>query len=507
MISLGFYRNWRSSTASVVELIAVLKGHGVLDFVLCPGSRDYPIVESIGGDRDFTCYQLTDERSAGFFALGVAQAKGRPCAVVCTSGSAVLNLHPAVAEAYYRRVPLVVISADRPGAWIGQMDGQTLPQVGVFGGLVGCSVNLVEARNKEELWHCNRLINEALLAAERNWPVHINVPLSEPFDDFRSAKLPEARIIRRLKSLDELIMGTRRRMVIFGQDAPLEMFDAVNFLRVGESLSNVGDLDMWNVDWAVQLWKLRRPELLVTLGGHIISPHLKSYLRKNPPKYHVHVSDDEAIADVFCCQTHVMNTSDLRVYSFPDYPNEMVDWENAMSYISEPELDWSERGVVGRIIKLLPDGATLHLANSSTVRHAQRFRSESKIRVCCNRGVNGIEGCLSAAVGYAAASEGLNVLIIGDLSFFYDMNGLWNPHVGGNLRILLINNKGGKIFDSPKWRERSKYTLGTHDATAKGWAETLGIEYLQAGDLYGFNDALPTFLAPSARAMLFELMF
>ena len=156
-----------------------MTAHGIRKIVLCPGSRDIPLVRTFAAMPDsFTCYAVTDERSAGFFALGLALHDNRPAAVCCTSGSALLNLHPAVAEAYYRQVPLVVISADRPAAWIGQMDGQTLPQPGVFGPLVKKSVSLPEVQTEEDEWHCNRLINEALLEAEHHGrgPVHINVP-------------------------------------------------------------------------------------------------------------------------------------------------------------------------------------------------------------------------------------------------------------------------------------------------------------------------------------------
>ena len=185
-----------------------MTAHGIRKIVLCPGSRDIPLVRTFAAMPDsFTCYAVTDERSAGFFALGLALHDNRPAAVCCTSGSALLNLHPAVAEAYYRQVPLVVISADRPAAWIGQMDGQTLPQPGVFGPLVKKSVSLPEVQTEEDEWHCNRLINEALLEAEHHGrgPVHINVPISEPFFDCPVKTLPSARVItRRTNHFEEL---------------------------------------------------------------------------------------------------------------------------------------------------------------------------------------------------------------------------------------------------------------------------------------------------------------
>ena len=152
-----------SDKENILQLVALLKAHEVRNIVLCPGSRNTPLTHTIANHPFFTCHAVTDERSAGFFALGLSLNGGKPAAVCCTSGTALLNIHPAVAEAYYQQIPLVVISADRPAAWIGQMDGQTLPQPGVFGSLVKCSVDLPEIHTDEDRWYCNRLVNEALL--------------------------------------------------------------------------------------------------------------------------------------------------------------------------------------------------------------------------------------------------------------------------------------------------------------------------------------------------------
>ena len=182
-----------SDKKNVLQLAALLKEHEIRNVVLCPGSRNIPIVQTLARHPFFTCHAVTDERNAGFFAIGLALNSGKPAAICCTSGTALLNIHPAVAEAYYQQVPLVVISADRPAAWIGQMDGQTLPQDGVFRGLVKCSVSLPEIHTREEEWHCNRLVNEALLAVNHHGkgPVHINVPMSEPLFSFMAEQLPK----------------------------------------------------------------------------------------------------------------------------------------------------------------------------------------------------------------------------------------------------------------------------------------------------------------------------
>ena len=192
-----------SDKKNILQLVALLKAHGVRKIVLCPGSRNAAIVHTLANIEDFTCYSVTDERSAGFFAIGLSLQGGGPAAVCCTSGSALLNLHPAVAEAFYQQVPLIVISADRPAAWIGQMDGQTLPQPHVFGTLVKMSVNLPEVHTEEDEWFCNRLINEAILETTHHGkgPVHINVPISEPIYRFTAKTLPEVRVITRYQGL------------------------------------------------------------------------------------------------------------------------------------------------------------------------------------------------------------------------------------------------------------------------------------------------------------------
>lgn len=222
---------------NILQLAALLKAHGITKVVLCPGSRNAPIVHTLSNHPHFTCYAMTDERSAGYFAIGLALNGGNPVAICCTSGTALLNLHPAVAEAFYQHVPLVVISADRPAAWIGQMDGQTVPQPEAFRTLVKKSVNLPEIHTDEDEWYCNRLINEALLETNHHGkgPVHINIPISEPLFRFTTDALPEVRVITRYHGLNiydrdyndliDRMNKYRKRMVIVGQMNLIYLFE------------------------------------------------------------------------------------------------------------------------------------------------------------------------------------------------------------------------------------------------------------------------------------------
>ena len=166
-----------SNKENVNILTSLLVAHGIHHAVVCPGSRNAPIVHNFNECPDIQCYPVTDERSAGFYALGMTQALKEPVVVCVTSGTALLNLYPAVAEAYYQHRPLVVVSADRPQQWIDQLDGQTLPQPDALGRFVKKAVSLPEPHDEDTSWYCNRLINEALI--ERHAPVHINVPITE----------------------------------------------------------------------------------------------------------------------------------------------------------------------------------------------------------------------------------------------------------------------------------------------------------------------------------------
>ena len=501
---------------NILQLIALLRAHGISKVVLCPGSRNAPIVHTLSEHPDFICYAVTDERSAGYFAIGLSLNGGEPVAICCTSGTALLNLYPAVAEAFYQNIPLVVISADRPAVWIGQMDGQTLPQPGVFQSLVKKSANLPEIHTIEDEWYCNRLINETLLELDHHGtgPVHINVPVSEPLFRFTTEALPEVRVIRRYQGpnangedcscLLKRLNSYRKRMIVAGQSNLSYIFEKRhaqllhnNFVWVKEHIGNLTapGIPMKNFDTALHaisedMATQLTPELLITFGGHVVSKRLKMFLRQHPPKEHWHISLDGKVVDLYGSLTAVIKMdpfeflcmiADAADNHAPEYA---YLWKDYCKTIPEPEFAYSEMSVVSAFIKSLPHSCILHLANSSVVRYAQLYDIPSTIKVCCNRGTNGIEGSLSTAAGYAASSDKLNFIAIGDLSFFYDMNALWNENIRPNLRILLLNNSGGEIFHALPGLEMSgssrKFIAGSHTTSAKGWAEERGFLYMKA---------------------------
>ena len=427
---------------NILQLVALLEAHGITKVVLCPGSRNIPLVHTLSNHPNFTCYPVTDERSAGYFAIGLALNGGKPAAVCCTSGTALLNLHPAVAEAFYQNVPLVVISADRPAAWIGQMDGQTLPQPGVFQNLVKKSVNLPEIHTEEDEWYCNRLVNEALLETKHHGkgPVHINVPISEPLFQFTSDALPEVRVITRYQGLNvydrdyndliDRMNKYQKRMIIVGQMNLIYLFEKKHtkllykhFAWLTEHIGNqtVPGIPVKNFDAAIYAMPEEKidqmtPELLITYGGHVVSKRLKKFLRQHPPKEHWHISPDGEIVDLYGALTTVIEMdpfeflekiASLMDNRTPEYPRV---WENYCKIIPEPDFAYSEMAAVGALIKGLPESCALHLANSSVIRYAQLYSVPSTVEICCNRGTSGIEGSLSTAVGYAAASDKLKEL-------------------------------------------------------------------------------------------------
>ena len=521
-----------SDKKSVLQLVALLKAHGITQLVLSPGSRNAPLIHSFTADNDFTCYSVVDERSAGFFALGIIQARQQPVAVCCTSGTAALNLGPAVAEAYYQQLPLLVISADRPSAWIGQSDGQTIPQSGMFEGMVLRSVQLPEVKDEEEEWHCNRLINEAILSLDNNGifgPAHINIPLSEPLFSFGYKQLPQVRVIRRSKGIltlpqkEEESYTTRyrlatKKMIIVGQLPPghglaellQKISDEQGVVVLADRLSNIptGPFDrfdaMLRTSDEEELLELV-PELVIMLGGHIVSKRLKQFIRKTGVNALWQVTPSGEVSDTFQKLTDVIRCDPaaflqrLATLSAESIENRYRErWENAVVTITPPEATYSDIGITGHFLRQLPGGSALHLANSQAVYLTQQFNLPAGVDLFCNRGTNGIEGSLSTAVGYAAASERLTFLLTGDMSFFYDMNGLWNRHLSPHLRILLNNNGGGGIFHTLPGLNRSEaldgFVAAAHTTEARTWTEQRGFLCLTARNTEELQQQLPLFM-------------
>lgn len=532
-----------ANKGNVLQLVALLKAYGMKHIVISAGSRNSPLAETFSADAFFECHSVVDERSAAFYALGLIEATGLPVAACCTSGTAVLNYAPAVAEAYYQQLPLLLITADRPECWIDQMAGQTIRQQEAFGTMIRKSVQLPEIESETDEWFCNRLINEALLELTHlvSGPVQINVPISEPLCDYSVKALPTVRKITRHTNsgtfnggdLSAQFYAYSRRMVIVGQMPPCEAFEEevkqlaqTGTVIVAEHLSNlhtpevIGNFDRILAKLDEEHAQKLTPELLVTMGGHIVSKRIWQFIRTYPPKAHWHVSPDGRVVDLSQHLNKVIEATPSAFIAHLLTNCEKLNkeawreaWREAATRIEGSiQLSlFSERQAIGYFIEKLPSNTALHLANSSTVRYAQLFPLKHGVKVFCNRGTSGIDGCLSTAAGYASATNRPTFIIIGDLAFFFDMNILRNLRNRKNFRVLLINNHRGDIFYKLPGMQQAKsletYIAATHQTDAKGWAESVGFTYLSAQNSEELQQQMELFTATESDTPLFFEVF
>ena len=528
-----------SNKQNVNQLTALLVAHGIHHAVVCPGSRNAPIVHNFNECPDISCYPVTDERSAGFYALGMAQALHEPVVVCVTSGTALLNVVPAVAEAWYQHQPLIVVSADRPQAWIDQLDGQTLPQHDAFGHFVRCAVSLSE--NDE--WFCNRLINEALLAAMTDdaRPVHINVPISEPLFTFDQPQLPAVRQIIRTSPIRDYdcihfelldsLMSAKRPMIVFGQTNPHEfegngvdyLFSHVIVLH--EALSAFPNVS--HFDEVLYAGGIETPDFIIYVGDTIVSKRLRHFLRSATDAVTWRISPSGDVEDTF---------QNLRgiIVGDPEFVLQSLShklghrkfngmayrrqWLHALAQISSHANDYqptySQMAAVRYFEQQLSTASPqhqlpiVHYANSTAIRLANIYACH---HVWCNRGVNGIEGSLSTAAGFSVITDERVFCVVGDLSFFYDQNALWNQNLRGNLRILLLNNGKGGIFNMLHGLEQSPArdicVAASHQTTAEGICHQNDVYYQQATTMEQMQQGIDLLLSEKfSRPMLLEVI-
>ena len=524
-----------SDKENINILTSLLVSYGVRHIVVCPGSRNAPLVHNFDVSPDITTHAVTDERSAAFFALGLRLRLRQPVAVCVTSGSALLNTMPGAAEATYQHEGIIIISADRPQAWIGQLDGQTMPQHGALGTFASPSVSLPEPHNDTERWLCRRLICEAMIAnACPPFPsVHINVPVSEPLFGFSTPCLPELPPVgiadlddqNGRETLRRILKGKRRLMVISGQTyddtaAGLLMEKASGCVFVAEWLSPYGRVrhidEILRTTCAEELDNMR-PDCIVYIGGHTVSKRLRHYMRSLDSRtMFITVSDDGMLHDVSQHTTLVVKATAgdfMRMICngaiCPDADMDFVrrwhDMDNmAARRISASCPPYSQMLAIRRLEENIDNSKDIVCyANSLSVRAGMMYASAYRY---CNRGLNGIEGTLSMAAGMAAGAkeEGMTAgnmttaqnvyCVIGDLSFFYDSNALWIQELAGNMRIMLINNQRGAIFGMLPGLDRSPahkpLIAAGHNATAEGICSQYGMEYYRATDTPSLEEGI-----------------
>ncbi|MGN0281510.1 MAG: 2-succinyl-5-enolpyruvyl-6-hydroxy-3-cyclohexene-1-carboxylic-acid synthase [Prevotella sp.] len=494
-------------------LIGLLKAYGFSHVVLCPGSRNAMIVNNIVESGDFNSFPITDERSASFYALGMAQKVGK-AAIVVTSGSALLNVAPAVVEAYYQRLSLVVISADRPQEDIDQNVGQTMRQAGALDNYVCRSVNLTDALGNNAAYH-HRLLCEAFCASV-DGPVHINVPLPNVSECGMVERIDtEVRKVEvvRLSSFDEgvgdaiadeIFLRHERPMIVIGNSRLDIPSYKISKLRqhaaiLSEPLADPSALPFADIVEAMADELL--PDLIIYIGGTLVCRSINSRFAALSDVEVWRVDADCRLCSPFKRVDKVfgisgdrfLNLLHDRLVSHADILSKPYAkaWDRAMTAerqrldeaVNDTEL--SATTVVKYFEEQLEDmfyDYHVHYANSTAVRLACRYASGHK--VFCNRGVNGIEGSLSTAAGFSVTTDDKVFCVIGDLSFFYDQNALWNQNLKGNLRIILLNDHHGSIFDSVRGLEqcahRDVFVSGRHGADARGICTQNDIGYISA---------------------------
>ena len=522
----------------------------IKNIVISPGSRNAPLTLGFNLHPYFKTYSVVDERAAAFFALGIAQQVKFPVVLVCTSGSALLNYYPAISEAYYSNIPLVILSADRPERLLNIGDGQTINQKNVFDKNIGYSENL----NQNDNYYLNLFglrdnnqdkINKALnFSIEKQTPVHINIPFSEPLYEITNSlsvntinKLPglNNQNIKNISSFRNKWQNSIKKIILIGVSSPdilckksIDLLASDSSLLVlTENTSNVyhpsfcNKIDQLIAPLTNKELKEFRPEILITIGGMIISKKIKAIFRDNKPKEHWHIGIHDANDTFFCLTKHfktIPNNIISKLYenfndNGTDYHNK---WDLIISKRKEKhkkylsELIYCDFKVFDYVLKSIPSNSMLQVSNSSAIRYTQLFDIDSSINVFCNRGTSGIDGSTSTAIGAASVFKGNTVFITGDLSFFYDSNALWNNFIPTSFRIILINNKGGGIFKILTKDNNTelfkKFFETKHDLYAKDLCNMYGFEYFISEDEDKLKNVLNDFYNQSEKPRLLEVI-
>ena len=522
----------------------------IKNIVISPGSRNAPLTLGFNLNPYFKTYSIVDERAAAFFALGIAQQIKFPVILVCTSGSALLNYYPAISEAYYSNIPLVILSADRPEKLLNIGDGQTINQKNVFNKNIGYSENL----NQNDNYFLNLFglrdnnqekINKALnFSIEKQSPVHINIPFSEPLYEITNSlsvdsinKIPRLnnQNVKKVSSFRNKWQNSIKKIILIGVSSPDVLSEKSIDLLAGDSSLLVlteNTSNVYHPSFCNKIYQLIapltnnqlkefRPEILITIGGMIISKKIKAILRDNKPNEHWHIGTHDA-NDTFFCLTKHFKTSPNNIISklyenFNDNGSDFYNkWDLVISKRKEKHkeylsnLIYCDFKVFDYVLNSIPSKSMLQVSNSSAIRYTQLFDLDSSINVFCNRGTSGIDGSTSTAVGAASVFKGNTVFITGDLSFFYDSNALWNNFIPSSFRVILINNKGGGIFKILTKDNNTelfkKFFETKHDLYAKDLCNMYGFEYFISNDEDTLKNVLNDFYNESEKPKLLEVI-
>ncbi len=518
----------------IAHLVEICYQRGLKRVVLSPGSRNAPLSISFLGHGGFDVRVVGDERSAGFIALGMSQSDGVATILVCTSGTALLNYGPAVAESFYQRIPLLILSADRPEEWVNQMEGQTMQQEAVLSNFLNKEFQLPqEPKEQDRIWFNDRLVNEAITGTSdpKRGPVHINVPLKEPlyntveYDYSKEVKIIEsAGVNSYLKdsewtALLEELVEAKKVMLIMGLGNPGSISDrciddllAKGVVILNECTSNLAreGVNSW-VDRSIEALSGRDigeylPDLVISVGGPLVSKRLKLLMRNNGIQSHWHVDGCNPEIDLFQCLTRaikadprpfIKDLSDKMVTKGDDFKSLWSRLNDEVVKAHESYLDsapYSDLIAYRSVLKKLPANAHIQMANSAAVRYVQLFKNRRTLCYYSNRGVSGIDGCTSTAVGMALVKDEPVILLSGDMAFRYDSNAFWNKDLPRNLKCIIVNNGGGGIFriiPGPESTDYLEEAFESHqENSAEGIANLYDIPYIKASDTRSIEQGL-----------------
>jgi len=532
----------------ILDLVAICAAQGIRHVLLSPGSRCAPLTLAFARHPEMEVRTISDERSAAFIALGMAQQLKQPVVLVCTSGSAVLNYFPAIAEAFFQQIPLLVLTADRPPEWVDQWDGQTIFQEEVYGKHVKKSYRFPDTfTHPDQVRHAHRISNEAILLSQQfpAGPVHLNIPLREPFypeegETFNFPMHPplftrESSEIRlseaSLEKLKVELAHFRRILIVPGQqEQNLDLLGLIERLAlnqqavvVADSLSNLqgkGTITLHD-QWLgrEELHPELAPDLVISFGKSIISKSLKLFLRKLDIQ-HWHIQPDGQAKDTYARLTRIVASDPLAFLTWlaSQLPSGESGYAQGWQALEEQvarilpqalqEVEFGEYPAVKQVLDALPAKSQLQVANSMAIRYVN-FLGRRSQEIFCNRGTSGIDGSSSTAVGASLVSSSLITLLTGDMAFFYDRNAFWHKYPLPNLRIVLLNNHSGGIFrliDGPAKQPELEEFFETQQAlSASHLAAEYGFKHYLVKNSFELDQALATFFESSAVPKILEI--
>ncbi len=520
---------------NIQRLVKALYILGCEYLVISPGSRSAPIVQEFYSYTSFQKTVIFDERSAGFYALGIAQQTKKPTILLCTSGTALLNYAPAICEAFYQKISLIILSADRPLELRGKGENQTINQENIFNNFIKSSFNI------DSLENISDVVMKTL--EEPKGPVHLNIPLTEPLYNTTPDVISNEKLICNLSSSKSLSKTEKeviklkwkeksRKVIICGRSDfqlsklkyLLELTNHSDTLILSEPIANAADARIiQNTDGFCKMIaddKNFDPDLVVTIGEQILSKQLRKVLKTKTNCEHWHLSLSNEKWDIFGLLSSVIPMSDVDFLKLISKSQEkQSDWQTrwlsksqVLQQITENhESDsWSDFSIFRWLSKQIPENSIIQWGNSSVIRYASIFKYHKSIKHFANRGTSGIDGCLSTAVGCAKANpEKIVYAVVGDLSFFYDSNALFIKPYPKNLRVIVINNEGGNIFrlingqkDEEILRE---FFEARHQFDASHFAKMFDLDYELVDDFQKLSQISSFFLKTDIKPYILEL--